>query len=1427
MANELTVRINQSFDLDIGFDNVRIDLKGNMGIRDLIIRDHKGDTLLFTPEFSFDVEGLNRLFQGDFNLSEVEVQSPLLKIIHYKDEKETNISQFLKKINPTKKRKMIAGNLASLKLIDGKLVYHNLEENKQFHYNNLFFDISEIWFNKDNYEAQIDTFRFTSLEHESLHSLKAKLLITPETFRVSNLSMLTQNIGLEGEIEINNPKTTSAGLFAHSEISFSISKGKLSTNLFSDQLPIQRDNELHFLANFKGDFNTLVGEIQFSNSQESKLSVKTHLTTKNQKLVQLGISEIEGTLLKNEIVNLILPSFNQHNRFFKLNWEKIDVQGSADYFLNKTAQTDLNFLIGEGKLKLKSKLDMTSSKWFLNQSYVFSNLNIGQLLNDNSLVPASGNGELLGEIEGNQLKNLRFNTDFNSFGWKGIAITTAQLKGMLNENELEVGLEIEEEKFKVEMAAKVANIEESNFVITSKIKEINLSSFGWTPKESEVRLMSDIVMMKDAEGMSKINFSNFKLTNTQDANHFNDFSISYQEENGLIKVSQEGSDFFDFEAEGEFRLQDVPRLFQNGVEQALLIPPTTIVKDNQYFKFNFLLRERLLKSLYPNVSTPEDVSFAGYISSEKNRSTFRFNLPYIEYRDFRFESVSFSTNPSGGEYLSQFNAEKIEGEQFELSSISLTTKEIEEQLLGSIHGNLGSDFTNTFDLSFFYTKEERGSVFQLNEVDVFLGGVHWNIPKTSQPLVFVDTDAREVKIEDFILNANQQKIALALDFSSKTDFNLRFLTENLDLNKALPKGDKFNYGGNLSTVINVIRSSKSQVASADLTIADLEINEVNMGDFTLDINGNPQFNTYNLSALLMKNNSNRLVGEGTIFIPKREPNLNIDIRLDQFDLSFLAPLGKDKITHSKGEIFADLNLWGVTSDLKLNGLGYIKDGSLQIPSTNTQFAFKEDAKVLFRDRKIDFLKTQVVEVNSSTEATLSGSMSHFNFSGWEMDMEMQSDHFLVYNRPKDPSALFYGQGYLSGKASFLGPTKSLTLAVEGSSSEGTTLVIPWQEDKGLSDTSFIDFLSKGDEKEEVITANISSLDEEFRGFEMIFDLDINRNAEVEIVVDQSSGSTLSGRGSGNILVESNIDGKFNIWGDFIAYEGEYNFKNLSLVDKKFSVKEGGTIVWEGDPLDAQLNIEATYQVPGGANPALLVDNPNFNRKIPTDVTIQLVGNLLRPDDPVFDISFPNTTGILISEINYRLADQQRRQLQAISLLSQGIFISDVSVSFQGITNNLYEKASDMFSSILGTNDGKLNVGLNYLQGEENSAIDLKTEDRVGLTLSTQISDRILINGKIGVPIDGLEETVIVGDVQIDFILNESGSLRAKVFNRENDFRYLGDEFGYTQGMGVSYQVDFDTFQDLILKITKSQENNTQNSVNQSDNSFIDYLNKNN
>ena len=173
-----------------------------------------------------------------------------------------------------------------------------------------------------------------------------------------------------------------------------------------------------------------------------------------------------------------------------------------------------------------------------------------------------------------------------------------------------------------------------------------------------------------------------------------------------------------------------------------------------------------------------------------------------------------------------------------------------------------------------------------------------------------------------------------------------------------------------------------------------------------------------------------------------------------------------------------------------------------------------------------------------------------------------------------------------------------------------------------------------------------------------------------------------------------------------------------------------------------------------------------------------------------------------------MIDDEKRQKQALSLLYQGAFIDEVSlssISSQAITNNLFQSASGLLDNIFTNSEDKMNIGINYLQGDRNSSSSLLNRDRLGLTLKSEISDRILLNGKIGVPIGGIEETLIIGDVQIDFILNEDGSLKAKVFNRENEFRYIGDKLGYAQGVGLTYQVDFQTFRDLLSMLVKKNK----------------------
>ena len=363
---------------------------------------------------------------------------------------------------------------------------------------------------------------------------------------------------------------------------------------------------------------------------------------------------------------------------------------------------------------------------------------------------------------------------------------------------------------------------------------------------------------------------------------------------------------------------------------------------------------------------------------------------------------------------------------------------------------------------------------------------------------------------------------------------------------------------------------------------------------------------------------------------------------------------------------------------------------------------------------------------------LEGVFRHQSFSNWGLDMRIKAENLAVLNTDFSEKALYYGHAFFTGNTHMRGLFSDMEIDVTGQTAKGTSLFIPIQYDTAIGDVSFINFVEKDAQdytKNETIDA--------VKGLKMNFDLDVTPDSQVEIVVDPETKSFLRGIGAGNLLLEIDTAGSFAMWGDFIAYEGIYNFKNLGLIDKTFRLRPGGTIVWEGDPYGAQINMQAEYEVPGGANPSILLEGDMVSQKIPTEVTINLFGNLLNPETPTFEIDFPNASGVMKNELNYRLNDQERTQLQAISLLSQGSFINQVSlaaISSQTLTNNLFQKASGVFDNIFYSENDKLNLSLDYLQGDRNAAASIQNRDRLGVSLSTNINERIIIDGKVGVPV---------------------------------------------------------------------------------------------
>ncbi|MGB0173235.1 MAG: translocation/assembly module TamB domain-containing protein, partial [Flavobacteriaceae bacterium] len=473
-----------------------------------------------------------------------------------------------------------------------------------------------------------------------------------------------------------------------------------------------------------------------------------------------------------------------------------------------------------------------------------------------------------------------------------------------------------------------------------------------------------------------------------------------------------------------------------------------------------------------------------------------------------------------------------------------------------------------------------------------------------------------------------------------------------------------------------------------------------------------------------------------------------------------------------------------------------------VPYLNVGYGLIDGSSIKVSPTSFAFEPTTLIDSLNSTSASFEGSIRHQNFKFFNLDMNFVSPNLFILDTDDSYDNNYYGKAFFNGNARIHGPSQSLTFDLDGSSAEGTNIVIAVDNSGSIEDVSYLKFVDKNAIKN---TDNQTSSPSLIKGLTLNFDLSITQDAELELLFDSDTGSTLSGSGVGSILMEINTDGNFNVFGDFIALNGIYQFKNFGILEKEFRLEPGGTILWNGNPLDAQLNLQAIYEVPGGANPAILLENPGLNRKIPTDVKINLTGSIMQLEAPSFTIDFPNTSANVRNDLAYKLDDEERRQIQAISLLSQGVFISDLSLSAitaQALTNNLFQKASGVFESIFSGDEEKLKLGLNYLQGDRNSESIARTRDRLGLTLVTKVSDRLLINGKLGVPFGGVEETIIVGDVTIEFLLSKDGALRARIFNRENEFQYFGDELGYTQGVGLSYQVEFDDFKSLIKKIVK-------------------------
>ena len=446
----------------------------------------------------------------------------------------------------------------------------------------------------------------------------------------------------------------------------------------------------------------------------------------------------------------------------------------------------------------------------------------------------------------------------------------------------------------------------------------------------------------------------------------------------------------------------------------------------------------------------------------------------------------------------------------------------------------------------------------------------------------------------------------------------------------------------------------------------------------------------------------------------------------------------------------------------------------------------------------------MLDTKYKTKGLLKGSISHKNFNQWVLEMQIKSDNLLVLDTEDSEEALYYGSAFIDGTANFTGLTDQLTIDVNAKTMSGTNFVLPLKDVETADSYRLIHFNSKDTkykEKQKEVAL------EAVKGISLNVDLEVTKEATAQVVIDEVNGSQLTGNGSGNLRIEINTRGKFNMFGDYIINNGVYDFKYGGIVNKPFLIRKGGAVSWNGNPSEANLDVTAIYKAK--ANPGVLLQNFNSNRKIEVDLVTRITGGLFSSKQDL-DIQLTNVDPTIASELEFVLNDNNvnEKTTQFISLLAFSNFVNPDKLDFNAgatISSTATSTVAAAFSSLLSTPEDKFQLGLDYQQGNNGNDIDrLNIDNQVDVSVSTQLGDKVIINGKVGVPIGAQTQSSVVGEVKVEVLLNKEGNFRGVIFNRQNEIQYSTEEEGYTQGVGLSYQVNFNTLSGLLNKIVKKK-----------------------
>lgn len=1410
----------------IEIERLEIEFFNSLALHNLYIEDQEKDTLVAIDEIEFSVFALST------NTKYIWASAALTGVhlnIYREQNKEHFNTQFLIDYfssSDSAESDSWEIDFASVELSNTSFHYHD------FHYpdssegvnyehvdvTDLQLSAKEIELYEGNLSVMVDRLTFTEANGFTLKHLATNFSMNNERLDFQQLKINTAKTKLEGSFTLTaNSFEEYSNFIENVHLSARFQQTTLFTNDLAFFVPVFNhiDEQVKLEGEVYGTISNLSGE-----SLKVELNPQTYflgdfdirgLPDVNETFVYLDLKEFATTA--SGLRALPFPPFEEQNHLeVPENINKLGIihfNGNfSGYFNDFVAYGKLNTQLGS--IQTDVAVRENDAQVFTYEGQVQSKqFDLGEFFALQQLGSLGLNLKVKGEgVEKETLlanaKGTITNLEYIDYTYEDITldgeIKNGKFLGDLSINDPNLVLDFSgaiEQKGNLTDADFLLDVKHSNLVNLKLVKrEDTLSNLSFRAN-FDVKF-SSIDQLEGLAAVDSLYYQDSEYTLKDKSLNLSAFN---QESKKRIQLE---SSFLNANLEGKFEIGTLPSSLVSFTEFYLSDSPEFTPSTEQDFNLQLNIKnaQKLANILIPGFTLDTSLQLNVVLNNQNQLANLTFKGGYFGYKGQRFDDFNFSINASNDSIHQSLQASRFTiGKINKLDSLSLFSSLHKGKLWSHLKWH---SIEQVLDKGEIKLKGEVNSIDSLTlnlfESYVSIEDSLWEFDNKNQIHIFPN----RLVVKDFKVKNQQQALAIQGTLSEQEEDSLSIDLKKLNLSyisMLLPK-DLVKMKGIAEGELRISQAYNNPSLVADLNISKLELNQVYIGNTAFESSWNSVEEALEIDGYFGEGKEEKLEVSGMYYPSRKEESLDLEVHFSNFPLAVLEPYLKEYLSHWEGKLEGKVKVNGNPSEPLANGDLFFNQAGLTVNYLNTHYLIND--KVKLRPDFIGFDLIKIKDKDGNT-ATATGTIFHDNYEDLNVDVSLDFENFRALNTKAKDNDLFYGTAISSGNANISGYSDQLIMTITATAEKGTDFNIPLGEGVEVSSSDFLVFTnSPQNDLNARETIDLS-------GIQMNFDLDIKPDAKVRIIFDEQIGDVLEAKGQGNLKLEINTLGNFNIYGQYVIEDGDYLFTLKNLISKKFELEKGSRISWDGDPYRARIDMKAIYNLRAPLADIMQNDSlANYKRRSPVELELHMTSYLLSPEI-AFDIRLPNANEATrqrlrsILYVNQNDVNEQEMNQQVFGLLFLNRFLppstgnSDASGSrgAPGI-NNGYEMLSNQMSNWLSKLSDQFDVGVNYRQGNE------YTGDEFDLSLSTELfQDRLVLDGNVGYSnnnqIQNNNQSNFVGEFTVEYKLSKDGRFRVSAFNRSVNNSLLQTVSPYTQGVGLFYREEFDTFNELWIR----------------------------